>query len=423
MEYPVPSNETERLRAVEAYDVFGTEAESGFDDLAELAAQIAETEIALVNIVGDTNIWIKARLGVPAELNDIPRGAVCCAHAVCQSDLLIIPDTLADDRLKELPFIATEPFVRFYAGMPLIDSGGYALGTLCVMDLEPRELSFEVTEALRRLARQAVAQLELRIKLAEVQLAQEEIANEKRRAEDLILNILPADIAKELAASGHVEPRHHTAVTIMFADFVGFTSLAEQSAPRALVDDLHRYFSAFDDIVRSHGLEKLKTVGDAYLCAGGLLGDSGAGHVAESCLAALDMQHFMVQANEERARRSQAPWQLRTGIHTGSVMSGVVGKDKFTYDIWGDTVNIAARLQTGSDPGRINVSESTYQTVRKYFDFEPRGSMEAKNKGAMAMYFLNGLKPEFSIDGDGRRASEKLSAAITGVSTKWVMPS
>ena len=418
MDFPQPSNEIDRLAALKSYNIYGSEPEAAFDDLAELAAQIAGTAISLINIVGDTSAWIKARHGVPPDLTEVPRGAVCCAHAVCQSDLFIVSDTHADERFKKLPFISTEPYVRFYAGMPLIDSGGYALGTLCIMDLEPRELSFEMAEAVRRLARQAVAQLELRIKLAEVQQAQQELANEKQRAENLILNILPADIARELGATGQVEPRHHPSATIMFTDFVGFTQFAEQLAPRSLVDDLNQHFSEFDDIVLRHGLEKLKTIGDAYMCAGGLSSDN-KGHTVETCLTALEIQRYMARANKKRERLRQDPWELRIGIHTGNVMSGVVGKNKFTYDIWGDTVNIAARMESGAEPGRINVSESTYQHVKDYFELKPRGMLDVKNKGQLPMYFLDRLKPEFSSDEDGLQPNDMLKSKMTGATSAW----
>lgn len=418
MDYPVPPNETERLAALETYKIYGTPPEPGFDDLAELAAQFTGAVFSMVDVIGDASAWIKARHGVPPDITEVPRGAVCCAHTICQSDLLVCPDTHADDRFKHLPFIATDPHVRFYAGMPLIDSGGYALGSLCVMDLQPRELSFETSEALRRLARQAVAQLELRIRLAQVEEAQAALAAEKQRADELILNILPSGIARELATTGHVEPRHHPSVTIMFTDFVDFTKTAGQLAPRTLVDDLDRYFSEFDEIVRRHGLEKLKTIGDAYMCAGGLLSDSKS-HAVDTCLAALEIRQAMARANEQRERLNMTPWRLRIGIHTGNVMSGVVGKDKFTFDIWGDSVNVAQRMQAASDPGRINVSESTYQHVKSYFAAEPRGSVEVKNKGAMSMYFLDRLLPDYARDAEGQQPNDKLKAALTGATSSW----
>lgn len=418
MDYPVPANEKERLAAVDRYNVFRSAPEMGFDDLAELAAQFTGAVFSMVNIVGDETVWIKARHGVPPDLTEVPRGAVCCSQTVCQSDLLVCPDTHADERFKSLPFIATEPHVRFYAGMPLIDAGGYALGTLCVMDLKPRELSFETSEAIRRLARQAVAQLELRIKLAEVQEAQKALAVEKQRAEDLILNILPAAIARELATSGHVVPRHHPSVTVMFTDFVNFTRSAGQLSPRMLVDDLDHYFSEFDAIVRRHGLEKLKTIGDAYMAAGGLLTESKS-HAVDTCLAALEIRQFMTRTNQQRQRQNRPPWQLRIGIHTGNVMSGVVGKDKFTYDIWGDSVNIAARMEATSEPGQINISNSTFGHVKNYFETESRGAIEVRNKGAMPMFFVDRLKEEFAEDDDGQLPNQRLKAVLTGTTSSW----
>lgn len=157
------------------------------------------------------------------------------------------------------------------------------------------------------------------------------------------------------------------------------------------------------------------------MCAGGLMGRD-RGHPVETCLAGLEIQHYMSRANVKRGRLRQAPWELRIGIHTGSVMSGVVGRNKFTYDIWGDTVNIAARMQSASEPGRINVSESTYQHVKDYFDLNPRGTLDVKNKGQMTMYFLEGLKPDFSRDGDAWRPNDKLKSAMAGATSAWSLP-
>lgn len=421
MDYPVPGNEAERFEAVKSYDIYGSEPESAFDDLTDLTAQLTGAPISLVNIVGDTGVWVKSRHGVPPELREIPRNAVCCAHAICRSDLLTVSDTQQDSRFKDMPFISTEPFVRFYAGMPLIDSGGHALGTLCVMDLKPREIPFEVEEGIRRLARQTVAQLELRIKLADVQRAQYELAAQKERADRLILNILPAKIAAELSEKGSVEPRHHPSTTIMFSDFAGFTSFAEQLSPRELIDSLHTYFSAFDDIVAAHGLEKLKTVGDAFMCAGGLI-DNSKDHAVQTCLAALEIRHYMVRQNEKRQAEGQFPWPMRIGIHTGNAISGVVGKNKFTYDIWGDSVNVAARMESAGEAGKINVSGNTYNHVRNYFEFGPSRTVDVKNKGQMSMRFLTRLKAEFSADPDGVEANDALRKAISGVTANWSLP-
>lgn len=206
-----------------------------------------------------------------------------------------------------------------------------------------------------------------------------------------MLNILPAKIAEELKARNEVEPRHYDSATIMFTDFEGFTRFAEAAEPRTLVNDLNQYFSAFDDIIERHNLEKLKTIGDAYMCAGGLP-EENRSHPADACRAALEIQDFMARTNRQREKMRMPPWALRIGIHTGPVMAGVVGKQKFTYDIWGDAVNVAARIESNGEAGRIALSESTYHRVKEQFECEHRGPVEAKNKGPLETYFLNRVK-------------------------------
>ncbi|TFH46750.1 MAG: adenylate/guanylate cyclase domain-containing protein [Lysobacterales bacterium] len=276
--------------------------------------------------------------------------------------------------------------------MPLINPEGYALGTVCVFDFEPRKLTFEHSESLRRLSRQTMAQLELRRKLIELGNARQALESEKTRSDELLLNILPAKIADELKTRNEVEPRHYDSVTIMFTDFKGFTRFAEAAEPRTLVNDLNQYFSAFDDITERHNLEKLKTIGDAYMCAGGLPEENRT-HPVDACRAALEIQEFMTRVNRQREKMRLQPWELRIGLHTGPVMAGVVGKKKFTYDIWGDAVNIAARMESTGEAGRITLSESTYHRVKDEFECEHRGPIEAKNKGALDTYFLNRIKP------------------------------
>ena len=418
MDYPLPDNEPDRLAAVQSYGVYGTEPEDSFDDLTELAGQLTGAPITLVNIVGDTKVWLKSHRGTPDDLAEVPRGGVCCAHAICRSHLLVVPDTHADARFQSLPFISTPPFIRFYAGMPLINSSGYALGTLCIMDLVPRELSFEVSEGIRRIARQTVAQLELRRKLTETLRAQKELAAEKARADALLLNILPRQIAAELAEKGAVEPRFHPAATVLLSDFVGFTQIAEELSPRELIDDLHGRFSEFDAIVSAQGLEKLKTIGDAYMAAGGLT-DRSKDHPVKACLAGLAMAEAMSRANARRQAVGQARWDIRIGIHTGNVISGVVGRTKFAFDVWGDAVNVAARMERAAEPGHVNVSGRTWQHVKAYFDGRPRGTVEVKGKGAIEMHFLDRLKPEFSADEGGIRPNERLGTALAGGVANW----
>ncbi len=387
MTYPVPDNEAERLAAVESYQVTDTPPELSYDDIAELAAQICGCPVGLVNVIADSQEWLKARYGLPPNLAYLPRGTMC-STAICQSDLLTVPDLTKDERFADQAGVTGEPHFRFYCGMPLINTEGYALGTVCVFDFEPRELTFEQSESLRRLSGQTMAQLELRRKVIELSGAKQALESEKTRADELLLNIVPAKIAEELKARNAVEPKFHDSVTIMFTDFKGFTRLAEASEPRALVHDLDQYFSAFDEIVEQHNLEKIKTIGDAYMCAGGLPEENRT-HPVDACRAALRIQEYMARVNTQREKMRLQPWELRIGLHTGPVMAGVVGKRKFTYDIWGDAVNVASRIESNGEAGRIALSENTYNHVKDQFECEHRGPIEAKNKGPLETYFLN----------------------------------
>jgi class 3 adenylate cyclase len=395
------------VRAVESYGIVDTPPELAYDDIARLAAHICACPVGFINFIADTREWLKAKYGLPATLTGAPRGTVC-STTICQSDLLVVPDLAMDERFSKLPYIGTEPFFRFYCAMPLINPEGYALGTLCVIDFQPRKLDFEQEDALRRLSRQVMGHLELRRRLIELDhayrqlaAAQNEVMTEKARSEELLLNILPAKIAQELKQNGRVEPRYHGSVTIMFADFHGFTRFAESLEPRRLVDDLDQYFSAFDEIIERHNVEKIKTIGDAYMCVGGLPEENET-HPVDVCLAALEVQDFMARANHQRSKLRLPPWELRVGIHSGAVMAGVVGKKKFTYDVWGDAVNIAALTETSGRPGGINLSESTYHRVKNLFDTEYRGSVEGKSERRLAVYSLVRIKAELCSDEAGR---------------------
>ncbi len=210
------------------------------------------------------------------------------------------------------------------------------------------------------------------------------ISKEKQRSEDLLLNILPADVAGELKQQGYAKARQFDEVTVLFTDFVNFTEHAERMTPQELVSELDLCFRAFDRIAEQHGLEKIKTIGDAYLAAAGLpvpVQD----HALRVCRAALDMRRFI------RERREQGGvFEIRIGIHSGPVIAGIVGVKKYAYDIWGDTVNLAARMEQHSEPGKINISTSAWEHCHPHFSCTYRGALEAKNKGKLDMYFLEG---------------------------------
>jgi class 3 adenylate cyclase len=234
----------------------------------------------------------------------------------------------------------------------------------------------------------------------------EQVQEERARSDRLLLNILPQKVAVELREQGAVKPVQYDQVTVLFTEFVGFTRIAERISADELLSELDGCFSQFDDVIAHHGLEKLKTIGDAYMCCGGLP-EPNYTHAIDACLAALEFQNFMRQMREIKAQLGYDFWELRVGLNTGPVMAGVVGKNKFAYDIWGDTVNTASRMESAGAPGRVNISRSTYDQVKYFFKVERRGLVEAKGKGRMEMFFLKGLRSFVSRNGDGQTPNDE----------------
>lgn len=239
-----------------------------------------------------------------------------------------------------------------------------------------------------------------RILEAEVEKRTADLAKAKERTEELLLNILPNETAQELKTNGRATARHYNQVSVLFTDFKGFTAFAESKKPQDLVDELHRYFVMFDEIIEKYNLEKIKTIGDAYMCAGGVPIRNNSNAIAIT-LAALEIRDFIKQETEDKLKTGEDALEIRIGIHTGPLTAGVVGLKKFAYDIWGDTVNMASRMESSSEVGKVNVSGTTHELIKKYFETHHRGKVEAKGKGLVDMYFVNSIKPEFSEDGEG----------------------
>lgn len=227
--------------------------------------------------------------------------------------------------------------------------------------------------------------VELKQSYDEILVKNRQIEDEKTRSKNLLLNILPEATAEELLSHGKASTRRYESVTVLFTDFVGFTHLAEQMSAEALIRQIDHYFHAFDAIVKRHHIEKIKTIGDAYMAVGGLP-EVNQTHPFDVAAAALEMIRFV----EDEKKTRELAFDIRIGIHTGPLVAGVVGQHKFQYDIWGDTVNIAARMEQHSEAGKINISAATYELIREKFRCTSRGMIEAKNKGEIAMYFLEG---------------------------------
>lgn len=212
---------------------------------------------------------------------------------------------------------------------------------------------------------------------------------EKKRSDDLLLNILPEEVAKELKERGKSEPKLFDNTTVLFTDFKEFTVTSEHLSPKELVHDLNNCFSAFDKIMQKYDIEKIKTIGDAYLAVGGLPTPNYT-HTKDVVKAALEIREFIRKGKAKKIAQNLPYFEIRVGIHTGPVVAGIVGVKKFQYDIWGDTVNTASRIESNGEAGRINISQSTYELLKDDPDFlfDIRGKIEAKGKGKINMYFI-----------------------------------
>ena len=212
------------------------------------------------------------------------------------------------------------------------------------------------------------------------------IEKEKDRSEKLLLNILPEETALELKEKGRVEAKKFESATVLFSDFIEFTKFAEQVEAEQLIKSIDFYFKEFDKITTKYGLEKIKTIGDAYMCAGGIPTENNV-HAKKVIYAAKEMIELVNKAL--KTQDDLIHFEIRIGVHTGPLVAGIVGTKKWQYDIWGDTVNIASRMESKSASGMINLSETTYNQIKDEFPCQYRGELEVKNRGSLKMYFLS----------------------------------
>ncbi len=393
--FEVPSDEELRLQTLRSYEVLDTAPEVSFDEITELAAEILGCPVSFIEFMDSDRQWFKSKYGLPEEYIETPRDIAICNTVICQGNLLCVPDLSQDDRFRTNPLVESAPNVRFYAGAPLITPNGQAIGTICSVDFEKKEISVNQQEALKKLSKQVMTQLELRRTLVEVKNSliiqdklTKEIEVEKNNIKQIMTKILPLDIAIELQEKKRVEPKYIDECSVLFSDFAGFTQLTENISPKNLIDLLHQIFCKFDEICKKNEVEKIKTIGDSYMCVSGVV-DKKKGHVNRLCKVAKEMLAYLDKTNIQRSKLRMPTWEMRIGIHTGPVICGVVGDDKFTFDMWGDTVNTASLMEQNSEPGKINISENTYFHIQKTFSSIERGEVLTTKKGPLKMYFLN----------------------------------
>lgn len=303
-----------------------------------------------------------------------------------------------EEKLNEIKIKDGKMLYLILAGGIVIVVGFVALFALLGMNREKRKANTKLELQQKELKKQYKQLSEQKEMLEQ---AQKTIEKEREKSDELLLNILPASIADELKEYGMARPKKYVRVSVLFTDFKGFTHSAENMSPEELLQRLDTVFAAFDRITANRNLEKIKTIGDAYMAAGGIP-KANLTNPLDCVLAGLEMARYMdatMQQYKEKGRTDY--WELRLGIHTGPVVAGVVGTKKFAYDIWGDAVNTAARMESSGQEGQLNISGETYELVKDYFDCTFRGNVAAKNKGEIAMYFVNSIKPELSERGLG----------------------
>lgn len=398
-----PSDEEARLAALRSLRLLDTKAEERFDRVVRLTKKSFDVPIAYVALIDSDRQWFKSRIGMAPE--QTPRNTSFCGHAILQDSPFIVPDARRDARFAGNPMVVGEPFARFYAGQPVRSPNGYKVGTLCVMDKKPRQFGPDEIEILTSLASLVEREFALADAIAlktqadEQRLAREaserkltetlaQLSAEKARSEELLASILPKRVITELASYGRVTPTHHENVAVMFADFAGFTKVAAQLTPEEVVSELNECFCHFDWVIGKNGCEKLKTIGDGYLAVAGL---SQADPEAALRLlrSAVEIRDFMSINYAERTSAGYPAWQVRLGLHVGPVVCGMVGVQRPAYDVWGDTVNTASRVESNGEAGRINVSGAFHKAVAQHVVAESRGEITCKNKGPLEMYFIN----------------------------------
>jgi len=362
-------------------------------------------------------IWSRVAQG-SSEIR-IPLGEGIAGHVALSGDTINIPDAYKDPRFNSDFDMKSGYRTKSILCMAIYDPRGNIIGAIQVLNkLDGSIFSKENEDLLSAFCSlagislanaQAYEELEKERDLLEVRVKErtKDLEESRKKSDELLLNILPERIAEELKEHGRAAPRKYESVSVMFTDFKGFTMIAEKMEPETLVKDLDECFHFFDTLTDRYNLEKIKTIGDSYMCAGGIPSPNLT-HPIETVLAALELQMFMKKMALEKKKTGETFWELRLGIHTGPVVAGVVGKKKFAYDIWGDTVNIASRLESSGEPGRINISSATYEKVKDYFVCMHRGQVAAKNKGEIDMYFLDRINPEYCRDDEGMKPNDKL---------------
>ena len=368
-----PENEDLRIKELKRLGILekNLEQDPRFASLTEVATYLTECPYCAINILGSTVQRCKIIFGLSKKeekdfQRDTPRDlSICQFSLINPHQPLIIENLLEDDRTKMKYSHPDSSGLKFYAGAPLISSKGFSLGTLCVADEITKSLKHNQIEGLRLLADQIVSMIEN-------ENSSKKIKDIKKKSDNEFFEI-----------SG----RYYSSATILFADIVGFTSKVERMEPGELLATLDTFFKGFDKIISKNKIQKVKTIGDAYMCVGGIE-DKDSSHAKKVCVSALDMLRFVEGVNLQHEALGKECWKIRIGIHSGSLIAGNSGN---SFDIWGDSVNIASRMESSSEPGKIHISQKTKDYLEGMGEVTPRGEIELKDKGLWNTFFLESL--------------------------------
>ena len=361
---PILENEQERLKDLDSLGIVKEDIskDQRFSSLPRLASYLTSCPQAWINIIDKDTQHCKIDYGQNSVLSymsrEIPRGLTVCQHVVNNNcEPLVIEDCSIDERTKIVGEASGGGFPKFYAGAPIVSKNGFILGTFCVMDEDARSISHQQLDGLRLLADQFVELLDTRQ-----------------------VETLPVKNDDKLAVNGD----YYSSATILFADFVGFTQKTEEIQPGELLEILSSYFNGFDQIMERFGLKKVKTIGDAYMAIGGVP-DKNSDHAIQVCKAAQEMIKYVNGMGVQQEALGKDSWKLRVGINTGPVIAGNTGNN---FDIWGDAVNVASRLESTGVEGKIQISEKTKQFLSENAKLTFREKVHLKNKGEIDTFFL-----------------------------------
>ena len=369
---PKPENEESRLKDIKDLKIIEENIDKSkrFSSFPRLAAALTECDKAAINIVDDTVQHCKVNYGMDVVENmmmkEIPRELSICAHVLNNaSKPLVINDLTKDSRTKHVfeldnPII-NKSFPKFYAGSPIITSNGYILGSFCVFNSEPKLLDNSKIEGLRMLADQFIDLYE--------------------STKDEYKKGVKSIHTKEEKVSGE----YFSSSTVLFCDFVGFTKKTENMQPGELVEILDTFFNGFDKIIERFELKKVKTIGDAYMAVGGIP-DLNSNHAERVVLASKEIINFVTGINFQQEAIGNESWHVRIGIHSGPVIAGNTSSN---FDIWGDTVNIASRLESSGEVMKINISEEVKKLLPSSFNISNQKTVYLKNKGDFEIYSID----------------------------------